>query len=127
MSVPKRSFAAMARAAWADDPPDWVIVLADEVDRTSQVAVAKRIGYSSGVVSSTLNASYRADMRSVEHAVRGALMGATVTCPVLDEIARDQCLEEQRLANGGAGASAMRMQLARACKTCPHSRLRADK
>ena len=126
MSAPKPSFADRARASWGTGgPPDWIVVLADEVDRASQTVVAKRLGYSSSVVSQTLNACYRGDLKSFEAAVRGALMGATLKCPVLGEIAKDHCLEEQKIAK--AATSGLRMQIARACKTCPHSRQRADK
>ena len=114
-----------ARAAWRGDPPDWIVVLAEEVDRSTQTAAGRRLGYSASVVNQALAASYKGDLRSFEAAVRGALMGATVMCPVLDEITKDLCLEEQRIAK--AATSGLRMRLARACKTCPHSRQRGDK
>ena len=123
MTAPKPTYVARV-SAW-QDCPDWLIALAEEVDRTSQGEIARRIGYSTSVVSQALSGSYRGDLRSLADAVRGALMGATVMCPVLGEIAKDHCLEEQRIAK--AATSGLRMQLARACKTCPHSRQRGDK
>lgn len=122
---PKLPTLDRATAAWRGNPPDWIIVLAEEVDRTSQTVAGRRIGYSSSVISQTLAGSYKGDLRSLEAAVRGALMGATLECPVLGEIAKDHCLEEQKIAR--AATSGLRMQLARACKTCPHSRQRAEK
>lgn len=125
VTAPRGRFAAAAATAWGEAIPDWVTVLAEEVDRTTQTATARRLGYSSSVVSQTLARSYAGDLRSVEQAVRGALMGATVACPVLGEIGRDMCLEEQRMP--AAPTSAMRMQLWRACRGgCQHSKQRGD-
>lgn len=121
----RRRFVDVAQAAWGEATPDWVRILAEEVDRTTQTATAKRLGYSSSVVSQTLGKSYAGDLSSVEQAVRGALMGATVECPVLGEIGRDMCLDEQRMP--AAATSAMRMQLWRACRAgCPHSKFRSE-
>ncbi|HEY5209610.1 MAG TPA: transcriptional regulator [Stellaceae bacterium] len=101
--------------------PDWVLVMAEEATRTSGAALAKRLGYSSSVVSQVLNHRYSlGDLDRVEAAVRGALMGVTVVCPVLGEIGRDHCLMERREPH--RATSAMRAQLFHACKTCSHRR-----
>jgi len=91
----KPDFLAIVHEAWIT-PPDWVVILAEEANRTTQTAAAKRIGYSGGAVSSVLRGTYLGDMGAVEQKVRGALMGVTVDCPVLAEIGRDQCLDEQK-------------------------------
>ena len=65
---------------------------------------AKRIGYSSAVVSHVLNNDYSGDMSRVEAKVRGALMSQTVTCPIVGEIGLDRCLDEQKIGNTGASS-----------------------
>lgn len=123
VNVNRPSFATIARAAWGEGAPDWVLVLAAESDRITAAAAAKRIGYSGGAVSSVLRAKYPGDLAAVEGSVRGALMGAVVECPVLGEIGRDQCLREQGMPR--AATSAVRSRLYHACRSgCPHSRLR---
>lgn len=115
-------FRETARAAWGQLIPDWVEALAQEATRTSGVEVAKRIGYSAAVVSHVLRNAYRGDLERVEAKVRGALMGATVMCPVLGEIGRDRCLDEQKKPFNAS--SSIRSRLYRACRAgCPNSRL----
>jgi hypothetical protein len=122
MSPRKVDFLAKARAAWGAAMPDWVEALAIEASRTSLQPAAKRIGYSDGLVSYVLAKKYRGDIARVEAKVRGALMSATVTCPVVGEIGLDRCLDEQKMEN--TGASSIRAQLYRACRSgCPHSRI----
>lgn len=119
------SFVSIARAAWGDAMPDWVLALAEEVDRTSQTAAARRIGYTSSVVSGTLANNYKGKLQNVEDKVRAALMGATVWCPELDEIPRSMCFEEQ--AKPGMPTSPLRMRIWRACRAgCPHSKQRSE-
>ncbi|MGO3934735.1 transcriptional regulator [Rhodopseudomonas pseudopalustris] len=124
MSRRKDDYLTKARAAWGDHLPDWIEELAKEANRITGGKIAKRLGYSAGVVSLVLSRSYMGDLESVEAAVRGALMGSTVVCPVIGEIGRDQCLEHQKL--GNTGASAIRAAIARECRSgrCEHSRLK---
>jgi len=119
----KRKAVDVARAAWAQlgGCPDWIIVLAEECDRTSQRAVAGRIGYSAGAVNQVLAAKYKAPTERIEQAVRGAYLAAVVDCPVLGELAADLCLEHQ---GKPWGSSPMRIRLFNACRGgCPHSRI----
>ena len=112
-----------ARAAWAElgGCPEWVSVMAAECDRTSQRAVAERIGYSAGAVNQVLAAKYNAPTVHIEQAVRGAYLAAVVACPVLGEMPADQCLEHQKRP---WSSSPMRLRLYKACRSgCPHSRL----
>jgi hypothetical protein len=120
---PAPLYADKARAAWGDELPDWVLELAEEADRTTGAAVSNRIGYSPAVVSAVISKSYRGDLSRVEARVRGALMGATVECSVLGEIARDRCFDEQ--STGFAATSSVRSRLYRACRSdCLHSRIK---
>lgn len=115
-------FVAIARAAWGAALPDWVLALAEEATATSGTLAAERIGYSPAVVTHVIRNHYTGDMERVAGKVRGALMGATVICPVLGEIRRDRCLDEQR--KPFAGTSSIRSRLYHACRAgCPNSRL----
>lgn len=117
---------ATMRAHWGDEAPDWVVRLAEECDRDSQSAVARRIGYSPAVVSHVLKARYPGDLAAVEKAVRGAFMAGTVDCPVLGPIAGNDCLQNQR--RPFSAANAQRLRLFKACRSdCPHSRLKGGR
>lgn len=107
-----------ARAAWGDSIPAEVLVLAEACKAETSRAVAKRLGYSDAVVSHVLAAKYPGDMAKVLTKIRGALMGETVMCPILDEIGRDRCLSEQ--AKPFAATNSTRARLFHACKACPN-------
>lgn len=118
----KVDFVEKARAAYGD-VPDWVEELAAEATATSLKAAAKRIGYSDAVLSHVFSGSYSGDLARVEEKVRGALMGVTVMCPVLGEIGRDHCLDQQKMPF--SATSSIRSKLYRACRSgCPHSRIK---
>lgn len=118
------AYAAIARDAWGATMPDWVAILAEECDRTSAAAVCARIKYSPPVLSEVLRGKYKGALGKVEAKVRGAFMGATVDCPVLGEIGRDHCLEEQKRRH--IGTSAIRTKLTRACPRCVHARIEKE-
>jgi hypothetical protein len=123
----KVDFLEKARAAWGKDVPDFVLKLAEDCQKVGQESIARRIGYNASVVSQVLANKYPGNMVKVEAAVRGALMGATVVCPIVGEIGRDQCLEHQRL--GNTGASPTRAAIYRKCNgigtdKCEHSLIR---
>lgn len=99
---------------------DWQTVLRETCQTHSQAIVAKRIGYSSAVVSQTLKGTYAGDLSAVQRAVEGALMGLTVECPIVGELPRHRCLEYQR--RGFAATNPLRVALARACPDCSHRR-----
>ena len=102
--------------------PNWLTALAEECKRQSQAKVASRIGYSAATVSQVLKGVYKGDLKAVEDAVTGALLGANVTCPVMGAIAKNKCLEYQRLPF--AATSPQRAQLYQACRAgCPNSRI----
>ncbi|MBL8575093.1 MAG: transcriptional regulator [Hyphomicrobiaceae bacterium] len=109
---------AKARAAWGPTMPEWVATLAEEANRSSQTEVAKRLGYSPTVISQVLGAKYPGDLRRVEDVVRGALLAAVVECPVLGEIGRDRCRQEQ--SSPFRATNSTRSLLRRACKSCEH-------
>lgn len=121
----KTDFLAKVQAVYGDDLPDWVEELAIQATSTSAVMTAKKIGYSPAVLSHVFANAYSGDISRVEEKVRGALMGATVICPVLGEIGRDNCLDQQK--RPFSATSSIRSKLYRACRSgCSHSRLKED-
>jgi hypothetical protein len=115
--VPARS---RAEAAWGADLPDWIGALAGACDATSQARVAATVGYSAAAISTVLRKCYPGDVGKVERAVRGALMNATVDCPVVGTLAHNECLAHQRAPF--AATNVQRVALYRACRGgCPHS------
>ncbi len=115
-------FIDKAREAWGSQMPGWVLVLAEQVDRSSLKAVAKKIGYSLATVSYVIANKYAGDLDRVAAKVSGALMNETVVCPILGEIGRDHCLDEQK--KNFVGTSSIRSKLFRACRSgCVHSRI----
>lgn len=120
-------YLAKVRAAWGDPSPDWIEALAAECQRSSQKAVAQRLGYSASVVSQALVGAYRGDVDRFEEVVRGAYMAATVDCRIFGEIGRDRCLQEQR--EPFRASSAHRAQVYHECNTpgrCLHSTATAN-
>lgn len=101
---------------------DWIEVLATECARTSQSRAARLIGYSSAVVNQVLKGSYSGDLHRVEEAVRGALMGAVVDCPVVGEMPRNRCIDYQRRSGSFAATNPMRVMLSQACPRCENNR-----
>jgi hypothetical protein len=115
------SWLDQARSFWSP-LPDWVEALAEEADRSNQAKAARRISYSSSVVSTILKNAYSGDLKAVEQAVRDGLMRGTVDCPVKGEISGTECRSHQLAPF--AATSSRRVQLYRACRSgCPHSRL----
>lgn len=111
-----------ARLAWGDEMPEWVLALAETCRKASQSAVAKRLDYSPGVVSSILSNTYKGDVARVELMVRGTLMAETISCPAIGEIARTTCWDWQ--AKPYAPTSGHRAMMYRACRNnCPFSRI----
>ncbi|MBY6244102.1 transcriptional regulator [Methylosinus sp. Sm6] len=127
-SLPSRKvadFLANAREAFGDALPDWIEAAANEANRTSATAFGKRIGYSPAVISALCRGKYDGDLAAVEAKVRGLLMGAQVECPVLGEIGRDHCIDEQKKKH--VGTSAIRTALFHACRGgCAHSRIKNE-
>lgn len=94
--------------------PDWIAALRLECQRTSQNRAAKRLGISAATISLVLNNRYPADTASLEARIRGELLSETVECPVLGEISRRVCCDEQ--AKPFAATNPIRVALYRACR-----------
>lgn len=118
-------YVSKARAAWGADAPEWVLALARLAEENGQKAAGEAIGYSGSTISELISNKYRGDIARLEQMVRGALMGATVLCPVLGEIGQDQCRHEQ--ARPFVATNSTRAMLRRECRRCPHSQPAKDR
>jgi hypothetical protein len=117
----KPSYVLRATAAYEGAPEEWILALAEACDRESQSAAARKIGMSLTTVSEVLANKYKADPKRVRETVMGALMGSTVSCPVLgDDLPRDRCIIFQK--QDFAASNPQRVQLWRACPTCKNYR-----
>lgn len=109
----------LAATAWGAALPDWVRILANHCDRSTQREAAEAIGYSASVVNQVLANTYKGNLSRVQSAVEGAFMGSVVACPVLGELPQQDCLRHQRQPFNPSNP--MRVRLYRACHTtCPH-------
>lgn len=97
---------------------DFIDELKKACEDTSQVKVAKAIGYSAATVNLVLKGSYKGDLKAVEKAFKGAFKAETVSCPVLGEIPAHRCISIQR--QPFAATNHQRVLLFKACKTCPN-------
>lgn len=121
VTAEKPSYVTRATAAYGGAPPGWIIALAEACDRESQSAAARKIGMSVTTVNEVLANKYKADPKRVAETVMGALMGKTVSCPVLgDDLPRDRCITIQK--QDFAASNPQRVQLWRACPSCKHYR-----
>lgn len=118
MSAPRNDQVAKAQAAWGEEMPAEVLALAQACKARTSRAIAQQLGYSDAVISHVLGGKYPGDLPKVFAKIRGALMGETVMCPILDEIGRDRCLSEQ--IKPFAATNSTRARLYHACKTCPN-------
>lgn len=115
-----------ARAAWGDVLPDWVRVLAEECDKSSQRKVAAAINNSTTVVSRVLSNSYEGSLEKIAGKVRGVYLAEEVACPVLGDIPRQRCIAEQE--KPLTFQNPLRRRVYNACRGgCPHSRIGASK
>ena len=93
----------------------WLAILRCECESTSQARVAKRLGVSQATISQVLKGTYGANTTHVEARVRGSFMGETLVCPVLGEISKLRCQEEQR--RPFAATTPQRVAVFRACRS----------
>lgn len=111
----------IARTAWGDDIPDWIMVLARACEAQSQNKVASRLGRSASLVSNVLRAKYPGDMDVVEDLVRGVFMRAVVDCPALGELPTHECYAWRQKSRNFTGHNALRVRMFRACNRCPRN------
>ena len=115
---------AKATAAWGDDMPRWVRLLASACDKATQRAVADRIraaGFdcSSGTVSRLINCAYPASYSEPERAVLAVYSGDEVGCPLYGPIPLASCIRNRR--RKGAPLNSVHHQYAATCPDCPNN------
>lgn len=119
---PVTDYVAKAFQAWNGAAPDWIVALAEACSKSTQSAVARKVGYSAPTISAVLGNAYKGNMAKVEEAVRWQLIGETVACPHLGTIRKTECQEWQ--GKPYAATSSLRASMFRACRDgCPHSRI----
>lgn len=114
MMAPAPAALERARAAWGAEMPEWVRVLAEACDASSQAKVAARLKYSGAAISQVLRRLYQADLSTIETAVRAQLMATSVDCPVLGPLPLADCQHHQ--AQPYTNTSPLAIELYRACR-----------
>jgi len=109
---------ATVRLSWGKAAPEWIVLLAECCDKASQSAIARKLNVSGSMINQALKNSYAGRLDRLEQRVRGELMHETVGCPVLGEITKRRCLDEQNRPH--ASTNAVRVELRRACPRCPN-------
>ena len=105
---------------------NWLHVLKDEVEKQGMRKVAEKLGVSKATVSQVVNDKYKASTHVIQQRVEGVFMAFTVDCPILGDIAVNQCLEHQN--RKFAATNHIRVALYKACRNgCPHSKLCGSK
>lgn len=104
-------------SAWGATPPDWIVALAREVDATSQVRAAGRIGVSSTTVNRVLSHTYAGRYEKAEDAVRAHLLSDRIVCPYQGDIPAASCLNARQAPKASTAPHAVkcRMERARGC------------
>ena len=108
-----------AEEAWGTPLPDWVRALAIHCQRTSQNAVAAKLGRSAAVISNVLRAKYAADTSRIEERVRGVFLNGCVICPALGDLPMNECQDWRGKARTFAAGNPLRTRMFRACRACP--------
>lgn len=103
--------------SWGDNPPQWIMQMADECNRSSQSSVAKKMGRSPSLVNMVLRKKYSGDMEDVKGRFEAAFMTGAVQCPVLGEISGPDCLKNQAKPYNPGNHMAVRLFVG--CKNCP--------
>ena len=109
----------IARDAWGDDLPHWVLALAQACALTSQNRVAEDLGRSASLVSTVLRKKYPGNMEAIEERVRGVFMSAVISCPVLGDLPTDVCQMWRQRATRLQTHNTHRVRMFRACRKCP--------
>ena len=108
-----------ARKAWFPACPQWVEALARAVDRASRTKVANRLGVSRTAVSRVLSNQYPHDTAGLRDRVVAHLMEASVYCPVLGTLSRQECELWQGRIGATPKPNSQWLHMGRACRGCP--------
>lgn len=111
---------------WGEAPPDWIKALGVALVFESQAQVGRKIGVSVSAISNVLRNRYGASTDNIEAKVRTYLMRDVVNCPELGDIERAECQDWQLKARNYVPTNRDRTVMAKACRKCPHNKLRKD-
>lgn len=84
----------------------------------SQTKVGEELSVSGAAVSLLLADKYSGNVDVMANRIRGQFMAETVRCPVMGDLSKRSCLDNQALPQ--AFTNPMRAALGRACKNCPN-------
>lgn len=115
---------AAAIHAWGADLPEWVRILADECDRTTQADVADRLSISGSYVNRIIHNRYGASYAEAKQSVLAIIGGREVECPAFGPIPLTSCLRNRR--RKGPATNTLQRTFERHCPTCFHNADRKD-
>ena len=108
-----------ALTGWGSPLPDWVRLLAEACDRSSQGAVGERLGTNGPFVSKVLRRVYAGSYPKAEQLVRARLGAEVVDCPAWGRIPLASC-RRIRLRKAPP-ANLTQRACAETCPTCPNN------
>ena len=113
-------FRARARAAWAGEPPGFVLVLAELLGRDGATlrSVGDLVGYSPATLSEVLAGKYRGNLDAVRDRVEATMAGDKVVCPELGAIVHEQCRTWQDKSRRITVGHPLALTMRRACRAC---------
>lgn len=98
---------------------DWLAALQQQCETTGQADTARRLGVSPALVNKVIQGKYPGSLARIEALVRGTFMAEMVDCPILGQVTRRRCLDEQ--GRPFASTNPQRVALFRACRNgCPN-------
>lgn len=112
----------VATECWGNEIPDWVAVLARECDASSQRRVGQAMRRSGSLVNQVLHNKYSGNLETVRAIVEGLYMATSIECPALGNILTHVCQEWRDKAKKPSTANIQRVQMFRACSSCPRNR-----
>lgn len=110
-----------AKQNWGENLPDWIEVLANEADKSSQNKIAQKIGKSSAAISQILKNAYPGTIENIEAAVRANLMNGSHDCPVFGTILIRECTNNQRRQFPSSG-NPVTIRIFKACRNCQYNK-----
>lgn len=96
--------------------PDLLLLLKEKCAASSQVAVAKTLGYSPSAINQALKGSYQGDLTNLLTRVEEIYGSTIVNCPLQGEITLGKCAANKKLPF--ITVNPARVQLWTACRKC---------
>lgn len=109
-----------ATAAWGEEMPSWVRLLAAAADATNQRKAGEKISRNASYVSRIINRDYAGSYEEAERLVRAAWGNEDVLCPVWNEsIPLASCMNNRR--RKGAPKNTFEHLYDGVCPNCPNN------